>query len=323
MGDSAFLIGIDGGGSKTAVVLTDASLSPLFVEYYPRSNPGDIGAEPAISLITDSCRAFCEKHGVSPARVRALFAGIAGGSAGNFAQMLIASLSAAFPDTLCGVSDDGTNVLYASFPDRDGVSIICGTGSACFVKKDAAVYRIGGFGQFDLKGNGFEIGRAAFSHVFRVLDGRDSAGWLSDEINRRFGGSAYREIMSINAYGKNEFAKFAPLVFEAASEHGDANAMRILTEQLSHISDLIVSAKRFFPDGPYEVALSGGITKHPLTLRILQEHLPEDVRLFRAEREPYIGAAAKARALLSGDAPVVLPRFLPTDEKPVLHPFLP
>lgn len=315
MSSDSYLIGVDGGGSKTAVVLTDLALRPLRLITRPRSNPGDIGMESSLSLVVDSCRDLCAEAGIAPASVRALFAGIAGGSAGNYAKQLIDRLSQAFPGTMCGASDDGTNVLYASFPETDGVCIICGTGSSCFVKHKGKIYRIGGFGQFDLKGNGFEIGRAAFTHVFRVQDGRSPNSWLADAVNAQFDGGAYRHIMEINQYGKNDFAKFAPLVFEAAERHEDLCALALLKDQLGHIAELIDSAGRFFP-GDYEVSLSGGIMRHSLAVDLIRQQISGRARLFHAENEPYIGAAAKAGALLRGDPPLILPCFLAASQLP-------
>ncbi|MBP5230976.1 MAG: hypothetical protein ILO68_04530 [Clostridia bacterium] len=314
MSSGNYLIGVDGGGSKTAVALTDTDLSLLHLDAFPRSNPGDIGTEASLSLVREACLSVCRSRGIRPEDVSAVFAGIAGGSAGNYARSLRDLLSESFPGAVCGVSDDGTNVLFSAFSGGDGVSVICGTGSSCFVKRGTSVFRIGGFGQFDLKGNGFEIGRAAFAHVFRVLDGRDPAGWLSDEINRRFEGGAYRNIIDINGYGKNEFAAFAPLVFEAAERHGDACAESILRTQIAHIAELIQSAGRFFREPEYAVSLSGGLTRNPLFLTVLRPMVPEDVSLFVNDREPWTGAAAKAKALLSGDPPLVLPSFLSMGE---------
>lgn len=308
MSSGSYLIGVDGGGSKTAVVLTDMCCKPINLITRSRSNPGDIGIEASISLVVNACMDLLEESAVSPDSVRAVFAGIAGGSVGNYARQLIERLSSAFPGTVCGASDDGTNVLYASFPESDGVSVICGTGSSCFVKKSGRIYRIGGFGQFDLKGNGYEIGRAAFTHVFRVLDGRSANSWLAETINGMFDGGAYRHILEINQFGKNEFAKYAPVVFEAADWHEDAAALKILQDQLDHIAELIESAGRFFQN-EYEVSLSGGIMRHPLALKLIRERVWDRAELFCAKNEPYIGAAAKASALLRGDAPLILPSF--------------
>ena len=151
--------------------------------------------------------------------------------------------------------------------------------------------------------------------MFRVQDGRSPNSWLADAVNGRFDGGAYRHIMEINQYGKNEFAAFAPLVFEAAEQHEDPYALALLKDQLGHIAELIDSAGRFFP-GDYEVSLSGGIMRHPLAVDLIRKQLSGRARLFRAENEPYIGAAAKANALLRGDAPLILPSFLAASRQP-------
>ena len=146
------------------------------------------------------------------------------------------------------------------------------------------------------------------------MDGRSSGGWLAEQINLQFGGSAYSRIMEINRFGKNEFAAYAPLVFDAAAFHGDPAARLILKDNLSYLADLIKSAGRFFEGEPYEVSLSGGLTKHPAFPEFLKEHLPDGIRLFIAKNEPWAGAAAKAKALLSGDPPLVFPKFRPMED---------
>lgn len=296
-----YLLGADGGGSKTAVVLTDLQLRPLLCKSFPRSNPGDIGYEATEALILSAFDEVRREAGVKTEEIAALFAGVAGLSAGDCIPRLRTALQAAYPHAAVDCSHDGINVLYAGFPDgEDGVSIICGTGSSCFVRRGTLLYRIGGCGQFDLKGNGFEIGRAAFAHVFRAMDGRDETGWLANELDRRFGGSCHAHIIEINDYTKNQFASYAPLVFEAAREHGDAAALAILRDQLGYVAELIRTAARCFDGAPFSVALAGGLFRDPLTLPLLREGVPPQATLLLLEREPYIGAAATARALLNG-----------------------
>lgn len=300
-----YLLGADGGGSKTAVVLTDLQLRPILCKSFPRSNPGDIGYDATEALILGAFEEVQREAGVQKEEIAALFAGVAGLSAGDCAPRLRAALRAAYPHAAADCAHDGINVLYAAFPDgEDGVSIICGTGSSCFVRRGDAIYRIGGCGQFDLKGNGFELGRAAFAHVFRTMDGRDEYGWLANELNSRFGGSCHAHIIEINAFTKNQFATYAPLVFEAAREHGDSAALAILRDQLGYVAELICTAARCFDGKPYAVALAGGLFRDPLTLPLLREGTPPQATLTLLEREPYIGAAATARALLQG-----APRF--------------
>lgn len=307
-----YLLGADGGGSKTAVVLTDPDLNVLALKQYGRSNPGDIGYAATEQLIRDAFGEICRENGVQSDEIAAIFAGIAGLTSGNHVAELISALENDFPHAAIDCSHDGINVLYGSFPNgEDGAIIICGTGSSCFVKVGSSVYRIGGCGQFDLKGNGYEIGKAAFAHVFRTMDGRDAYGMLADSLNKRFGGSCHAHIFAINDYTKTEFARFAPMVFDAAKQ-GDPAAMAILEDNLGYVAELIRTAANCFAGKPYSVALAGGIFKDPLAHELVADKVPANARLFCMEREPYLGAAAKARAQLLGEGrltPTEFPHF--------------
>ena len=306
-----YLLGADGGGTKTAIALTDLSLNPILQLRFPRSNPGDVGFEESIRMVTESFSEVCARAGVRADEIAAVFAGIAGASIKGYSEALAASLQNAFEGAACGASHDGINVLYAAFPEGDGVCVICGTGSSCFVKKGRDILRIGGCGQFDLKGNGYEIGKAAFSHVFRAMDGRDSSGWLADALNERFGGCCHDSIMEINSYTKDKFASFAPLVFEAAEQHGDPNAKRIIEDNLTYVAEMIECAGRHLGDVPFCVALSGGVAGAPYSRAFLAEKVPANATLLYPDTHPAVGAAAKARAILNGDDPIpksVFPR---------------
>lgn len=299
----SYLLGADGGGTKTAVVLTDLSLRPILQTRFPRSNPGDVGFEPSLRLVTECFEETVRQAGVDKSEIAAVFAGIAGASVKAYAEALVSSLQTAFPGAACGASHDGINVLYAAFPEGDGVCVICGTGSSCFVKKGSDILRIGGCGQFDLRGNGYEIGKAAFAHVFRSMDGRDEAGSLASALNERFDGCCHDHIMEINSYSKDQFASFAPLVFEHAQKN-DPAAKRIVEENLSYVVEMIECAGALLNGAPFSVALSGGIARDPYSRDYFASHVPAQATLLFPDTHPCVGAAAKAKAILSGDAPI-------------------
>lgn len=305
-----YLLGADGGGSKTAVVLTDSELHVIALKQYGRSNPGDIGYDATEKLIRTAFDEICLDNGIKKSEIAAVFAGIAGLTSGNHVGELISALEADFPHASIDCSHDGINVLYGSFPNgEDGAIIICGTGSSCFAKVGGAIYRIGGCGQFDLKGNGYEIGKAAFAHVFRTMDGRDEYGYLAKSLDAKFDGSCHNHIFAINDYTKTEFARFAPMVFEAA-RHGDNAAAAILEDHLGYVAELIRTAANCYGGKPYSVALAGGIFKDPLAYEILLKNVPANATVFRMEREPYLGAAAKARAQFLGEGRLTPTAFL-------------
>jgi len=305
-----YLLGADGGGSKTAVVLTDLDLNVIAMQEHGRSNPGDIGYEATEQLLVDAFLDLCARAGVRTDEVAAVFAGIAGLTSFRMAEQLHATLSTHFEGIPIDCSHDGINVLYGAFPDgRDGAIIICGTGSSCFVKVGASIYRIGGYGQFDLKGNGYELGKAAFGHVFRTMDGRDPYGVLARLLDEQFGGSCHAHIFEINRYTKTEFARFAPFVFEAARA-GDPVAVAMLEDHLAYIAELIGIAAGLFDGKPFPVALAGGIFRDPMAIEIVKRHSPSLADIFRMEREPYLGAAAKASAQLRGEPRLTQAEFV-------------
>ncbi len=306
-----YLLGVDGGGSKTALVLTDLEQTPIAVKTYGRSNPGDIGYPAMEELLLTGLAEICRENSVDPTQVASVFAGVAGLTSFKMTDTFRAAVEKQFPCAVCDCSHDGMNVLYGAFPNgEDGAIVICGTGSSCFAKAGDTVYRIGGYGQFDLTGNGYEIGKAAFAHVFRTLDGRDKRGALADLLDSRFDGSCHKHIFEINAYTKTQFASFAPLVFQAARE-GDPAATAILEQNFAYIAELISTAATCYPGKPYSVALAGGIFRDDLAFQMVREKVSSEVTLFRLNREPYLGAVAKAAIQLrDNQGPTGLSSFL-------------
>lgn len=290
-----YLLGADGGGSKTAFLLADIEGNPIASCTRGRSNPGDIGYEAMEALILEGFSYLCRENGVEEREVVSVFAGVAGLTSFKMNELLRAAMEKTFPFAHCDCSHDGMNVLYGAFPGgEDGAIVICGTGSSCFANAKDSVYRIGGYGQFDLTGNGYEIGKAAFAHVFRTLDGRDAYGVLAARLDEKFPGGCHKSIFDINGYTKTQFATFAPLVFDAARE-GDPAAMAILEQNFAYIGELITTAANLFDGKPYSVALAGGIFKDPLSMEMVQKHVPAHATLFRLDKEPVLGAVAKAK----------------------------
>lgn len=144
-----YLIGIDGGGSKTDFLLCDKQLNEKARRFAGRSNPNDIGIDAVAELIKENVLALLSENGVSASEISAAFAGIAGASNDDNVVRLTAALKSVLPNAKAEAFHDGINVLYGAFPYEDGVSIICGTGSSCFIKKGEEIIRIGGYGSFD------------------------------------------------------------------------------------------------------------------------------------------------------------------------------
>ena len=294
---SAYLIGIDGGGSKTDFLLCDLGLNGVARCYYGSSNPNDIGTVSAAELLTDGVNSLCASAGIEKSEVAAVFAGIAGATSRKNVAVLTEALRKALPCAKAAVLHDGINVLYGAFPDSDGVSVICGTGSSCFVKKGGEIFRIGGYGSLDLCGNGYEIGRAALAHALKTVDGREQEGVMEELLHKKFGNDFLRSLETMLELGKKQTASLAPLVFEAA-ERGDRSALAIIKTNVEYIVGLIDKAGEKF-EGDYGVAIAGGIFKSALAEQMLKANVNRRAKITKNAADPVFGAAARAKQLLT------------------------
>ncbi len=292
---SDLLIGIDGGGSKTDILLCDGHLNEVARMVTEGCNPNDVGIEKTVSVIRDGVKRLLSDGNIHADTVCAAFAGVAGITCADYTQRVTDVLQEILPQSRVGASHDGINVLYGAFPFDDGVSIICGTGSSCFVKKGNDIHRIGGYGRFDRCGNGFEIGLAAISHTLKTVDGRESRGLMDDLVEQKIGTDVMQSLDALLLMSKSEIASFARVVFEA-SEKGDKNAMMIIFENISYVAELVETAQRFF-DGEFSVALAGGIFRSDSAVDLLATLIPPTVTLVKPSLAPVFGAAAKAKSL--------------------------
>ena len=292
-------IGIDGGGSKTAVVLTDRDGTVLRQYTVGATNPNDVGLAEACKRLEGGVAELLKQAGASKSDVAALFAGIAGSSAADYAARMEARLQKLLPRAKVSVSHDGVNLLYSCFPDRDGICVICGTGSSCFIKRGAEVLRVGGYGLFDLNGSGYELGRHAIAHALRCTDGRDEAGALYRLVEQKAGGDPFERLGALIALPKDEIAKYAPLVIDA-SEQGDEYAQTILDGCMRYVAELIRTARKRCGE-TLPVGLGGGIFSSPYCVGRLAALLG-DGELTLPDCAPCVGAARKARALCAPSA---------------------
>ncbi|MEG2003397.1 MAG: BadF/BadG/BcrA/BcrD ATPase family protein [Clostridia bacterium] len=290
-------IGVDGGGTKTMFCLKNKA-SRFTYRINLSSNPNDVGFENSANLILDGCIKICADNKISVFDIDGIFCGIAGATIDGYKEILTNKISKIFINAKIAASHDGENIIYATFPDENGVIVICGTGSSCFVKKNEVLYRIGGYAAFDLLGNGYEIGKAAIAHSLRCIDGRDKKGILHTLITQKNGSDSLSILNELLALKKPQIASYTPLVFEA-SEKGDLCAKQILNVNLKFIAEYINTAARFF-DGAFGACIAGSVGTNPASIAIIKSYISCRADIFTISAEPVDGAVVKAKLIAEG-----------------------
>lgn len=284
-----YYIGIDSGGTKTDAVICNEEGRVIVHIKESGCNPNDIGKDTAREKLLYIVNTLIMK---SPARVVSVFAGVAGmlGFGDNFSDYIKEKTGIAYVRVETDALPLITSVLFRS----DGACVISGTGSACFVRRNGKLTRIGGWGfMLDGGGSGYDLGRDAIAATLHDYDGQGEKTAISDILTARMGTHPKDVIPDIYRGGRAYIASFADTVF-LGCRNGDKVSIEIMQRNAEYIAGLIKTAGRHFED-EFTVALGGGILQnYPEFRSAIRILVPERINLVTADMPQAYGAVIEA-----------------------------
>lgn len=287
--DKTYYLGIDGGGTKTDLILADSNGNIIREAQTDQCNPFDIGAEKAIGVLKNAIYEIC---GDIPFSSTVMFAGIAGMIAGEYKKDF-----KDFFDSLhfknYSLGSDNDNIIRAGLGKGDGISVIMGTGICIFAVSKGERHRISGWGYlFDEGGSAYNIGRDGLSAYFSYLDGSGKYTSLFERISKTEP-SSQKLLTSLYSGGKKEIASYSMLVFEEAKK-GDKICIGIIERNIKVVAELIKSAARHI-GSPCKCIIAGGLTDNVISR--LNELLGGVVTAEKLGVKPVMGALNLAKEI--------------------------
>lgn len=266
------VIGVDGGGTKTRVIVADELGNQLAEVVGPGSavRPGEVehSADVIAATLADALAA-CEMTHVVP---KVLCVGVAGAAREPERQAIWQALAGRDLAEEIVIHPDYSIALDDAFGDGPGVLLISGTGSAAFGRSPSGTTaRCGGWGPVcGDEGSGAWIGRRALSVVTASADGREPETALVGAVLTAAQVNEPQELIAWAASATPAlFASLAPVVSSVA-DAGDLRANAILSlaveELVLHVRTL---ARSLFGDerAATPVAFTGGMLTRGTTLR--------------------------------------------------------
>src|SRR5688500_2876717 len=274
---SSIVVGVDGGGSKTLVMVADERGAEIVsVEAGPSAVRPDEGDRSAMVIAT-AVRDALAAGGMSHVLPKVLCVGVAGVGRETERQALWQALVSADLAEEVVVHADATIALDDAFGEGPGILLIAGTGSIAYGRgPTGARARCGGWGPvFGDEGSGSWLGRRALSVVTAAHDGREPETVLTGAVLTAAQVDQIDDLIPWAAAATPALlASLAPAVASAA-EAGDLRANALLSlaaEELAlHVRTL---SRQLFGDeqAAAPVAFAGGLLSRGTLLRKRLEH---------------------------------------------------
>ena len=305
------ILAVDGGGSKTDVVLLDTTGEVLAWERGSGSSPQLEGLDVSVELIDELIdRALDGRDPRELVQVSLYLSGL------DLAEEIVAYRAAIvgreWADAVVAVENDLHALLRAGTDSADAVAVICGTGmNAIGVRADGAVVRFLALGPLSGDwGGGSELGDAVVWHAARAEDGRGPETALRALLLDRLDAPSVAALIEDVHLGRRHddgFAPLAPLVFEAAHS-GDTVALSIVQRQADEVVAYVQACVRRLglQDTAVPVVFGGGVarSRDPLLLGGIRDGLDRvvpRVQLTVVDAPPVLGAALLALVAAGGD----------------------
>ncbi|MCL4508893.1 MAG: hypothetical protein M1296_05135 [Chloroflexi bacterium] len=311
-GAETVFLGIDGGGTKTAVAIINAKAELVGSGSAGASNINVCGAAAATKSFQ---HAIAEAVTALPPGTRAggVWAAVAG--AGQPAQQrrvqrILRRVLRTQPlgnrsglgQAPLRVTDDACAVLAAS-DLSEGIVVIVGTGSFVWGQRhDGVSARAGGWGYLlGDPGGGFDLGRRAVVAVLSESDGFGPSTALTPLLLDRFAIPRPLDLIPLvyaGAEGRAHLASLGEAVLSLAGQ-GDPVARGIVDHAASELAQQIIAVATSLHISDVSIVRSGSIARHPVMEDALHRSVSPFLRVHwqLPLRTPAEGAATLARTL--------------------------
>ncbi len=264
-------IGVDGGGTKTELLLVDAAGSVLARHVAPGGNPSHVGADAARATLRAGLDALLAAAGAGPEAVGRTALFMAG--APEFWREFAAA------ETRYGrmtAGPDSLPVLELATGGAPGIALHAGTGSFIAARApDGSVHYAGGLGwKFGDPASGFDLGRRGLARALLELQGWAPETALGAALRAESGGRdepALKRAFYADADANARIAAFGRRVLELAAE-GCGPAQAALTESVAGLVEQarFVTARLFPGAEAVPCGVCGALLNAPLSAALLR-----------------------------------------------------
>ena len=300
-----YIIGIDGGGTKTVGMLTTATGQQLTQVQSGPSNYHVVGETETQAVLKNVVEELCEKAGILSTSAIHYCLGMAGLGRAEDKKVI---------GRICDelgirenriLTHDAHIALVGGIEKQHGVIVISGTGAIVYgINADGNEARASGWGYLlGDEGSGYDIAINGLRAVARAADGRGRPTELTNRILNALELNAPSDLIRwVHAASRDTVAQLAEIVFDTA-QTGDATAEQIVdgaADELICAASSVIEQLAF--GAAFDIVLSGGNLIHqPVFVDKLRRQfarITPEASVLLPKHAPAYGAVLVAQASL-------------------------
>ena len=225
-----YIIGVDGGGTKTLGVLFDlhGNAKKQVKSGFANFN---VDTKKTIEHVKEILQLLTE--GINLDQIEMIQIGIAGYTNFEGKELLLKELRENYL-TEVSIVTDAEIALYSvkKDSDSDAIMVLGGTGSVIMLEHHGEIHFIGGFGHLlGDEGSGYHLSITALKHIIEQYEKNEGITDLSKSILINIGASAYSDIKKfVYNNPKSIVAELSPFIAKHA-EDGNEEAIKLFKQE--------------------------------------------------------------------------------------------
>lgn len=260
-------LGVDGGGTKTAFVLINSDGEILAQHEASTCYYLNVGRENSKAIIVNGIAEVCRRAEIAPDMIDYSFFGLpAYGEVSADVPFLDQVPAVLLRPEKYRCDNDMVCGWAASLGCRDGINIVCGTGSIAYGEHNGKTSRCGGWGElFSDEGSAYWIGCNALNLFSKMSDHRLKMDILYDLIKSKYHIDVDLDINDLvfNKWqgDRTKIASVARVAYEAAVE-GDKESYKLFCTAARELAMMVDSVRKdlaYPPDETTLVSFTGGV----------------------------------------------------------------
>lgn len=275
-----YVLGIDGGGSKTVCVLMDETTQVVSRGVAGASNYQSIGIPATLAAIQFAIQLTLDNalNLTKPIKIEAICLGLAGvgrtadieviqGIVQDLQQSQLLPIIWELPTSHILICNDALIALVGGIGHSVGIVAAAGTGSIVFGRNHQGVMkRVGGWGYIlGDEGSAYKIAVAGMQAALKAYDGREKPTVLVESFQKYLGLASIADLIEVvyrRHWGVKEIAALAQIV-DLVAALGDEVANQIIDDAMQELvkATTTVIEAIFTSDSAIEVVTTGSVWK--------------------------------------------------------------